>query len=572
MQTPGLDPHSSGSLWNDDIWNDLLEYVEDGRVIPIVGPDLLQVDIGGSTMLLDRFLARELAVRYRLPAQPSDPDPTLNSVVCQILLSDRNATKPYVAIRDIMRKNPMPPPKALVQLAEITHFNLFVSTTFDSLLEDALEPGPIRRSAGNDQHRLCTEQRKRSRRRQRRSPDGLSSAWQAIYRSHVGDLRRRPSRVCFALQSETRRPERLFDELKEKHLLLLGEDFPDWLARFFLRTARQHRLIESRDRLQILADSHTAQDRSLVTFLQHFSNGTRIYEGGGAIDFVDELAQRWRERNPAAAEQRTLVPPPADMPPGAIFISYASENLAAAQQLKAGLDEAGLPAWFDKDQLKAGQNFDLRICAISSAAPISFRSYRGRRKHGCAMLGSDANGTAGSASRGNRSQQGVHHSSRCGRNNDVFASRSSFQQFASAAVAGRESDARLRRPHARALRRVAVRASGTLIMSHSSLASTQSPWPGLNPFTESQQELFRGRRSETDELLRRVKRRPLTVLFGQSGLGKTSLVQAGLFPRLRHEGMLPIAVRLDYDRRRRRWPSRCWPNYVVRANRPMEFP
>lgn len=94
---------------------------------------------------------------------------------------------------------------------------------------------------------------------------------------------------------------------------------------------------------------------------------------------------------------------------------------------------------------------------------------------------------------------------------------------------------------------MAIRAYGILIMSESSIASTQSPWPGLNPFTESQQELFRGRRSESDELLRRVKRRPLTVLFGQSGLGKTSLVQAGLFPRLRHEGMLPIAVRLDYD-------------------------
>ena len=38
---------------------------------------------------------------------------------------------------------------------------------------------------------------------------------------------------------------------------------------------------------------------------------------------------------------------------------------------------------------------------------------------------------------------------------------------------------------------------------------------------------------------------PLTVLFGKSGLGKTSLVQAGLFPRLRHQHVLPVYVRLD---------------------------
>jgi hypothetical protein len=51
---------------------------------------------------------------------------------------------------------------------------------------------------------------------------------------------------------------------------------------------------------------------------------------------------------------------------------------------------------------------------------------------------------------------------------------------------------------------------------------------------------------EADELLRRVGRRDLTVLFGQSGLGKSSLLQAGLFPRLREEGYLPVAIRLDH--------------------------
>jgi hypothetical protein len=36
------------------------------------------------------------------------------------------------------------------------------------------------------------------------------------------------------------------------------------------------------------------------------------------------------------------------------------------------------------------------------------------------------------------------------------------------------------------------------------------------------------------------------VLFGQSGLGKSSLLQAGLFPRLRAEGYLPVSIRLDH--------------------------
>jgi hypothetical protein len=74
----------------------------------------------------------------------------------------------------------------------------------------------------------------------------------------------------------------------------------------------------------------------------------------------------------------------------------------------------------------------------------------------------------------------------------------------------------------------------------------QNPWPGLAAFTEEQQAYFFGRGEEAGEVLRRVKRKTLTVLFGMSGLGKTSLLQAGVFPRLRRDGYLPVYVRLDY--------------------------
>ena len=74
----------------------------------------------------------------------------------------------------------------------------------------------------------------------------------------------------------------------------------------------------------------------------------------------------------------------------------------------------------------------------------------------------------------------------------------------------------------------------------------QNPWPGLVAFTEDLQGFFHGRADEADELRRRVGRKNLTVFFGQSGLGKSSLLQAGLFPRLRAEGYLPVAIRLDH--------------------------
>ena len=76
-----------------------------------------------------------------------------------------------------------------------------------------------------------------------------------------------------------------------------------------------------------------------------------------------------------------------------------------------------------------------------------------------------------------------------------------------------------------------------------------NPWLGLASFTEETRAYFFGRDEEVAELARRVQRKLLTVLFGQSGLGKTSILRAGLVPRLRGQGYCPIYVRIDYGAR-----------------------
>jgi hypothetical protein len=75
-----------------------------------------------------------------------------------------------------------------------------------------------------------------------------------------------------------------------------------------------------------------------------------------------------------------------------------------------------------------------------------------------------------------------------------------------------------------------------------------NPWLGLASFTEETRAYFFGREEEVAELARRVQRKLLTLLFGQSGLGKTSILRAGLAPRLRAQGYCPIYVRIDYAR------------------------
>ncbi len=80
------------------------------------------------------------------------------------------------------------------------------------------------------------------------------------------------------------------------------------------------------------------------------------------------------------------------------------------------------------------------------------------------------------------------------------------------------------------------------------LVDHEHPWLGLDSFSEETRGFFHGRDEEIGELARRVQRKLLAILFGQSGLGKTSILRAGIVPRLRREGYCPVYVRIDYSR------------------------
>ena len=73
------------------------------------------------------------------------------------------------------------------------------------------------------------------------------------------------------------------------------------------------------------------------------------------------------------------------------------------------------------------------------------------------------------------------------------------------------------------------------------------PFLGLKSFEEDNKGQFGGRDHEIEELFKSIDDNGLTVIFGKSGIGKTSLVKAGLIPELRVNFYLPIYIRIDYS-------------------------
>ncbi|HNC68010.1 MAG TPA: hypothetical protein PLT85_13215, partial [Thauera aminoaromatica] len=61
------------------------------------------------------------------------------------------------------------------------------------------------------------------------------------------------------------------------------------------------------------------------------------------------------------------------------------------------------------------------------------------------------------------------------------------------------------------------------------------PYPGLRPFEQHEWPIFFGRERMTDEIVDRLLGHRLLVVHGDSGCGKSSLVRAGVLPRLEQE-------------------------------------
>lgn len=355
-------------------WNLLMPLVEEERVIPIVGPDLLTIRDGQRSVLLYDWLALQLAVTLGVTDIEA---PTLNSVTCRHLSDGGVLDEVYIALKGILAAQPIPTPSAMEKLAGITSFKLYVSTTFDSLLFQAVNN--VRRAGRAPAHALAYALNN--------DFEDLPGAMSTLDRPVVYQIMGRVSAIkqtyavtdedvlefVHSLQLPEGRPKHLFDSLAQGHLLLIGSNLSGWLTRFFLRTVKdKERLWQVRDRAGFVADTGAASDAELRQFLRHFSDRTLVYPSGGAVEFVDELSQRWAERHPQGTTQEPAQMPVTaeSMPRHAVFLSYAREDRTIVDSIKRDLDAHGIDAWFDRKELKPGDYWAEKLRANIDACSV----------------------------------------------------------------------------------------------------------------------------------------------------------------------------------------------------------
>jgi len=374
----------------EEFWDELLAQIEAGQVIPVVGPELLTVVTDGREIPLYRVLAERVLAKYGLGAgiagtegdsPPNDttvalrPYHELNDAVCALAQRGRRVQDLYRPINDLLRGLLESSGAAALQplrdLAVASGFKLFVTTTPDDLLARAID---AERHAGVAKTEHIVFAPKLASGTLGDLPEVRSSGYTAVCYLFG---KASPSPFVFAIHDEDTLEfmhnlqinagegmKRLFSELRQQNLLLVGCNFADWLSRLFIRLSNVQRLADNRSKHEFLIEASAANNVGLTLFLERFSPDTWVFPGS-AREFAAELARRWQERHPPSAPRAadtTEAAPASPRTDGAIFVSYSRTDLAAARQLFAGLQDIGADvAWFDKSELKPGDDWDRKI-------------------------------------------------------------------------------------------------------------------------------------------------------------------------------------------------------------------
>jgi hypothetical protein len=361
MPTGGLIAESNA------FWDTLIQLIEEGKVVPVVGQDLLKIDGPGGPKFLYAYLADQLADYLGVPTDNLPLGAELNSVACRFLAQGNQVEDIYPALKAVALKvDALPIPEPLIQLAGIRPLKLFVTTTFDSFLSRALNQTRF----GGRAKTLVLAHSPTEVEDLRGDIKHLDAP--VVYHL-LGKLSAMPAYAVtqediveffHSLQSETRRPPLLFDELSNQSLLILGNRFSGWLTRFFMRMAKRQRL-SAGGKSDYVVDAAVSDDSDQVLFLKNFSKTTKIYRSGAVVEFVGELHRRWMERHGNDAIQATESVPndsaPSELEEGAVFLSYANGDSEAAEKIKVALEAAGVDVFFDREQLEPGNDWEAKL-------------------------------------------------------------------------------------------------------------------------------------------------------------------------------------------------------------------
>lgn len=354
---------SEPASFSESRWVDLLDLIEIGKVIPIVGRRMSLAGSGDGPPVPFHMAAADSLAR-ELHVECTTPDQGLTELY--VSATNRNAYNADAFHPKLKRVIGAMTPALdpLRKIAEVSGFRLFLSTAIDGFLEQA-----VREVCGERGQTVASFTFAPGYENPQRPLEQYGDV--CVY-NLLGGRDTCPNwavtvealvEFVLALQSEKYRPERLFDALKDHHLLAIGCQLHDWLGRFFLRSLREGP-ISAQQASNFVIESEQDADTAFAHYLTLFSKQSIVFPGD-PFAFVDDLNRRWKERGSPAPKPAPDRESPDAVPEssGKVFISYCHADRSSAQELYEFLRAQRIDVWKDDrdDAIEKGAYWDRAI-------------------------------------------------------------------------------------------------------------------------------------------------------------------------------------------------------------------
>ena len=352
-------------------WDKLVNLVLERCVVPVLGPELLVVPEDGKLTPLYDLWGSTLASQTSV-MRPAGIERWTIYDVANLLSQRENAGELAYDIDDVVRRRRWPIPTPLRKLAQISDFSLYITTTVDHLMM---------RSMTEERQGSTVEQIKFTPRGIKSEVDlpnrfyyaaalgvyhlfGATSPTDGTFAKTEDDL----IEYSWSLLDQQYAPESLYDYLQKKTVLLLGCSLPDWLGRFFVHALNGRRFQET---INIYYVSVCCEP-GLADYLNR--RRAKVISSISPVEFVDRLYEKWRllaDRSSADTIPGT-VPPPQPFKAGAVFLSYASEDRAAARAIRDQLEANNIDTWMDERELAADPGIEYQYAIRENIRHASF--------------------------------------------------------------------------------------------------------------------------------------------------------------------------------------------------------
>lgn len=338
------DTFSSHSGQDEAAWAELIEQIIQGNVIPVICPSIL-LDKGN----LHKSLVDFSAQYYKVDRNPASFSELLYDISC--IRSTRQKKHSICnLINEIFEKNQFPPSHLLVDLLSIKQFPFVITTSFTPIVENAM------RDIWGERLRVMKFSNNPSEKQDIMSAADMHKPTVFYMFGRVGDPPRRYVLTdtdmldfCSSWVANTGiRPENLVKELREKYLLVLGNDYSDWLFRFIWYSFRISQKQDAEEAKASCYASNTVED-TLSNFLERHNTFMRQ----NPAKFVQQIKERLRKELQHREQTKfDTVENNAD-----IFISYSRSDADIAEKLYNELTKEGKDVWYDRKNISIAGNF-----------------------------------------------------------------------------------------------------------------------------------------------------------------------------------------------------------------------